>query len=212
MLRWTLRCNSFNSGFLGVYNKDFLKNGPHQKQVLKKKKRSYQDGARNTWGLRMFVLDTGNLGLNQLCRCINYKCISLCFNFSYEMVTTALLHSTNVNEHLVYTRHSSRCWEVGRGQQRAKRSWSLLLGSLHPREEWWEHRTTEDDFCNKCYKENQTGWCDRDWWEKEHSETLEQTAHWWMKDGNKTSHVKMRRSSFRQNLLQRALFHKDSVR
>ena len=76
----------------------------------------------------MFVLDTGNLGLNQLCRCINYKCISLCFNFSYEMVTTALLHSTNVNEHLVYTRHSSRCWEVGREMELCVRGEESKMG------------------------------------------------------------------------------------
>lgn len=68
----------------------------------------------------MFILDTGNLSLDSSAVVLTTNDLgSLCFNFSYEMVTIALLHSTNV-EHLVYTRHSSRCWEVGRGTTEGK--------------------------------------------------------------------------------------------
>ena len=64
---------------------------------------------------------------------------------------------------------------------------------------------------NKCYKENKGGWCDRKWWEKEGGETLEETTELMDEAWRQTSHVKMRRSTFGQNLLQR-VFHKDSVR
>ena len=134
----------------------------------------------------MSLLDTGNLGLNQLCHCINYKLLrlSLLSFLTCKMVAIARLHPMNVYGHLVNIRHASRRWEVGRGLWRANRSWPLLLGSLHPKEEWWEHRKTEADFCNKGCKENQTGWCDRNWWEKEGSKARGQTADWWLKGGD----------------------------
>ena len=134
----------------------------------------------------MSLLDTGNLGLNQLCHCINYKLLrlSLLSLLTCKMVAIARLHPRNVYGHLVNIRHASRRWEVGRGLWRANRSWPLLLGSLHPREECWEHRETEADFCSKGCKENQTGWCDRNWWEKEGSKAREQTADWWLKGGD----------------------------
>lgn len=74
-----------------------------------------------------------------------------------------------------------------------------------------QYRKTEDDFRNKCYKANKAGWCDRKWWEREGSETLEETAELMDEAWKQSSHVKTRKGTFGQNLLQR-VFHKDSMR
>ena len=98
---------------------------------------------------------------------------------------------------------------AGVAQWRAKHSWALLWGRLHPGMERRD-REKQDRFRNQCHEENKPRGCDGKWWEAGGSETREGRTELMVDGGKQTKHVQ-RRSTFRQNLLQR-LFHKDSGR